>query len=324
MARLTYINLLNGYFILQLPSRLGARASHLFLSLLHEANKLAFPEILHIPNSIAQGISGAGNPSSLFRARERLVDFSHNGETLLSYLPSPNVRKCGSYLINYSLLLDSLPHWFHYENDTPALLTESLIGSTMTTKAESKRSQSGVKAVKYIDKTRQEKNTTTTSLVDSTHCKEVATLEGSSSIFAPRMEKDVNQLKAAIMEKGWPSVSQPPSDNICVLALGKYEFDELVETIARMPLALKYDQDGDETISTILKYAANTSWGIPQEDERESLLCELQQQEELYESSLTRPESDFSGGNGNPKEHFLNQTQEKIDSLKVVINRMGE
>ena len=127
------------------------------------------------------------------------------------------------------------------------------------------------------------------------------------------------------MEKGWLSVSQPPSDDICVLALEKYEIGKLLESITRMPLALKYEQNGDDAMSTLLKYAANPAWGIslsPENPELKSRQFELEQQEDLYESSLARPEADFSGGHGNSKEHFLNQTREKINLLRAVIEKM--
>lgn len=143
---LSYMNLLKAYYLLDLPSLLGTKASHLFLSLLHKANMTGFKTYLTIPNSILQGMSGIHVPSSFHRTRKTLLDFQLDRKHIVKYTKPPNVHQCGTYQINYDALLDSLPSYSQYGSETAHDM--------------------GVKPGTYTDKTRIENNT----------CKEVATL----------------------------------------------------------------------------------------------------------------------------------------------------
>ena len=107
---LTYYNLLNGHYNLSIPSKVGNKANSLFLGLLYKANRLGLPVNrgmieFDLANSEAWALSGATSLSMFKRDRHRLQDFLVDRRKLLQYKESTK-GTCGTYRINYRLLLD--------------------------------------------------------------------------------------------------------------------------------------------------------------------------------------------------------------------------
>jgi len=116
--RLTYINLLKGYYLMESPSRVGAKANSLFLWLLHKANELGYPKVLSLPNSVVMSGAGLENPSALHTSRKVLLSTFFGHSKLVSYRKPVHSSQCGGYTINYDLLLDNLPLGFNSQSQS--------------------------------------------------------------------------------------------------------------------------------------------------------------------------------------------------------------
>lgn len=103
--RLTYYNLLNGYYNLSIQSHVESKANSLFLGLLHKANKLGLPRHFSLSNFEALSLGGATSLSMFKRDRRRLQEFRVYRRKLLTYTPGTK-NVCGTYKINYNVLLD--------------------------------------------------------------------------------------------------------------------------------------------------------------------------------------------------------------------------
>jgi len=126
-SRLTYINLLKGYYSLEIPALVGAKPNSLFLALIFIANERGFideegkPLELFIPNSVAVSKSGL-SPSGLHTSRKVLMNLEIGGNNVLKYNIPKHSSQCGSYIIDYSILLDKPTFGFQYESQTKVKL----------------------------------------------------------------------------------------------------------------------------------------------------------------------------------------------------------
>jgi len=116
---LTYIDYINIYYKLGLPSLLGARGNSLFLGLLNKSNSLRnkqtgqFMSEFTLSNIEAQLLSGMNQYLQFHRTRMQVCKAQINGASwLLKYYPPPHSSLCGKYALNLPYLES------HYQYDT--------------------------------------------------------------------------------------------------------------------------------------------------------------------------------------------------------------
>ena len=151
----TYMKLLEGYYLLECPAQLKAKASAMFLWLLHRAYELEFPITLRLPNSVVQGGAGLDNPSAIHSTRKVLLNTYFGHSKLVSYRKPIHSSRCGVYTINYDLLLDRTTFGFY--NESQSLVNQESIASQSLPYNNNKREENPEDSLPSKNKDDEEK-----------------------------------------------------------------------------------------------------------------------------------------------------------------------
>jgi len=115
--KITYINLLNGYYNSPVFAACTLSCHSLIMALIKKANNLGFRQTFTATNHEMQHLSKIEAISTFCRVRNEMLKLEVDGRFVFSYKNGKRGSSCGEYTIDYDLLLDYSQSFRNNENE---------------------------------------------------------------------------------------------------------------------------------------------------------------------------------------------------------------